>query len=310
LKVVITGATGFVGGWLQRELAAAGHVVQAAPPSKQLDVADAPSLTRFLADAAPDAVAHLAAVANAPAADGDPADAVRTNIGGTIALVEAARAQERPPCLLVVSSADVYGTPRPSELPLSEFAPIAPRHIYALTKAGQEAAAIAGAARYGLQVTVVRPFNHAGPGQPPVGAVAAFAARIAAVQRGVSSELSVGNLDVERDIGDVRDFVRAYRLLLEGMAAGRIASSPAIFNVATGSATSLRWVVEELCRLADVSPRIVVQPRLVREDDPPRIVGDARALREAVGWQPQIALTQTLAEMLGRETRLPAHQPA
>jgi GDP-4-dehydro-6-deoxy-D-mannose reductase len=309
VKVVITGATGFVGGWLQQELAAAGHLVVTTPPSAQLDVGDAPALKRFLTDAAPDAVAHLAAVGSAPAVDRDPAAAVRTNIGGTIALVEAARDMDRPPSLLVVSSAEVYGAPRQADLPLSELAPVAPRHLYALTKAGGEAAAVAGATRYGLRVAIARPFNHTGPGQPPLGAVAAFTARIAAFAGGRSDELAVGNLDVERDVGDVRDVARAYRLMLEAMTSGSIAS-PAVFNVATGNPTSMRWVVEELCRLANVTPRLRVQPDLVRDDDPPRIVGDARALREAVGWRPEIPLTQTLAEMLEREIRLPAHQLA
>jgi GDP-4-dehydro-6-deoxy-D-mannose reductase len=94
------------------------------------------------------------------------------------------------------------------------------------------------------------------------------------------------------------------------MANATVADSPSIFNVASGTGTSLRWVVDELCRLAEVAPQLVTAPELVRRDDPPRIVGDATALREAVGWQPQIPLTQTLADMLASSARRPAPQPA
>jgi GDP-4-dehydro-6-deoxy-D-mannose reductase len=145
---------------------------------------------------------------------------------------------------------------------------------------------------------VARPFNHVGPGQRPVTAIASFARRVAAIRRGEATQLEVGNLDVERDIGDVRDYVVAYRLLLEAMHEGRLGRQPGIFNVSTGTGIRLRGVVDELCRLAGVEPTITVRGDLVRSDDPPRIVGDSTALRTATGWAPAFELRQTLTDIL------------
>lgn len=300
MRVLVSGATGFVGRWLTRELLAAGHDVIPAPSSAELDIADLRAVRGLVEHARPDVIAHLAAVAASREAGRDPERAVRTNIGGMVAVTEAARTAHPTPALLVVSSAEVYAAPSEADPPLDEDAPLAPRHAYGMLKLAQEAVAAAAARRYDLPMVVVRPFNHVGPGQPPTTAVAAFAEQIAAVRRGESDELPVGNLDVERDIGDVRDYVVAYRLILEALGAGRLGRPHAVFNLSTGTAVSLRWVIAELCRIASVEPRIVVDPGLVRPDDPPRIVGDASRLRRTIDWQPRTELSTTLADVLAK----------
>lgn len=300
MKVLVTGATGFVGGFLMRELVRAGHDVTPAPGSAALDIADMAGVRSLVADVRPDVIAHLAAVASSRDASRDPGRALRTIVGGTIAVTEAARRASVPPALLVVSSAEVYATPAQNDPPLAEGSPLAPRHEYGMLKLAQEVVAIAAAERHDLPMVVVRPFNHVGPGQPPSSAVAAFAQRIAAVRDGNAHELAVGTIDVERDIGDVRDFVVAYRLLMEALAAGELGKPPSVFNVSTGRAVSLRWVIGELCRLASVAPDIVVDPALVRRDDPPRIVGDASLLSRTIEWRPRTELSATLADVLAQ----------
>ncbi|HEX5041181.1 MAG TPA: NAD-dependent epimerase/dehydratase family protein [Candidatus Limnocylindria bacterium] len=299
MKALVTGATGFAGGWLARELERAGHEVVAAPPSRDLDVADADAVHDLVRSARPDVIAHLAAVASAGAAARDLDAAIRTNVGGTVAVTRAAATLEPPPGLLLVSSAEVYRPPTAmDDAVLAEDAPLTPRTSYGLLKLAQEGVALAGARRDGVPAVIVRPFNHIGPGQRPISAAAAFVERVRSVRRGESDRLRVGNIDVERDIGDVRDVVRAYRLLLEALADGRLGNRPSAFNVATGQPTRLRTVIEVLCRLAGVRPTIEVDPALIRNDDPPRIVGDAGALHAATGWAPEIALETTLADML------------
>ncbi|MEO6578790.1 MAG: NAD-dependent epimerase/dehydratase family protein [Candidatus Limnocylindria bacterium] len=303
MKVLVTGATGFVGGWLVPELERAGHEVTPAPRSSDLDLADLPAVREFVHDVRPDVIAHLAAVASSQHADRDLGRAVRTNIGGTVAMVEALRALEPSPGILVVSSAEVYAAHAANGEKLDEQSAIGPRHPYGLLKLAQESIALEAAHRHGLAVVVARPFNHVGPGQPPIAAVPSFAAGIAAVLRGDAERLSVGNLDVERDITDVRDVVVAYRLLLEQLGAGEPVQNPSVYNVASGVGVSLRWIVDELMRLAGGSVPTAVDPERVRTHDPPRIIGDATLLRGATGWRPQYEPTTTLGDVLAAQLR-------
>ncbi|MEA2651189.1 MAG: GDP-4-dehydro-6-deoxy-D-mannose reductase [Chloroflexota bacterium] len=298
MRVLVTGASGFVGRWLTHELREVGHQVIPAPGSAELDIGDLAGVKSLVAEAAPDVIAHLAAVTSGRTGSHDTERAVRTNIGGTVAITEAARVAHPRPGLLIVSSAAVYAVPSPADPPLDEHAAIGPRNEYGLLKLAQESVAIAAAVRDDLSMVVVRPFNHVGPDQPSTAVVASFVDRILAIRRGESDELAAGNIDVERDFGDVRDYAVAYRLIVEELAAGRLGRPPAVFNLATGRAVSLRSIIGELSRLASVDPKIVVDPELLRADDAPRFIGDASLLRRTIGWQPSIDLADTLAEML------------
>jgi len=297
VRVFVTGASGFVGLWLQRELAAGGHEVVAAPGPQELDITDHAGLADWLADC-PDAVVHLAGMAFAPDAGSNPSEAFRVNVGGTIAIFEALRELGVRPSVLVAGSSDVYGTPRPDDLPLREGAPLSPQQPYAISKAAQEAVAIEAGVRWRFPIVVTRSFNHTGPGQRPVFVVPAMARRVVAVQRGEATIIRAGNVHVRRDIGDVRDVVRAYRLLLEALVGGRLGSVPIVVNVATGRAETIGSLIEGLCELAGIAATVQVDPALVRADDPPELRGDASLLTRLTGWLPEIPLRQTLAEVL------------
>ncbi len=226
MRVFVTGAIGFVGGWLVSELRQKGHTVVPAPGPEELDITDLDGLARWLGDPSdpPEAVVHLAGMAFAPDAKTDPAEAFRVNVGGTIALFEALRLVGIKPAVLVTGSSEVYGSPRSRDLPLSESARLAPSHPYGMSKIAEEAVAVEASARYGFPVVVTRSFNHAGPGQRPVFVVPSMARRVVAMQRGETKSIRAGNVNVRRDLTDVRDVVRAYRLLLEVTAQG---SAPA-----------------------------------------------------------------------------------
>jgi GDP-4-dehydro-6-deoxy-D-mannose reductase len=297
VRVFVTGATGFVGGWLQRELEAAGHEVIAAPGPEVLDIADRPAIRVAIRDAHPDAVIHLAAMAFGPDAAADAAEAIRVNVGGTLAVVEACRTEASRPALLVVGSSEVYEQPT-SDDPLTEASPLGPRGVYGLTKLAAEALAVSAATDPGLGVAVARSFNHTGPGQRPVFAVPAFARRVLEARAAGVHEIRAGNVDVARDIGDVRDVVRAYRLLVEAFTEGRVPGRRRVYNVASGRAVSMRAVIDRLAALADWPVTIVRDPELVRADDPPVIRGDFSALHTLTGWEPKIDLEQTLADLL------------
>lgn len=298
MKVFVTGAIGFVGGWLCRELESAGHETVPAPPPEALDITDRVGLARWLGNGSPDAVVHLAGLAFAPDAGRDPSEAFRVNVGGTVAVFEALRSLGLRCPVLVTGSSEVYGAPEARWLPLSEQAPVCPTQPYALSKLAQEAVAVEASLVSRCPVIVTRSFNHTGPGQRPVFVVPALARRVLEVAHGHASVIRTGNIDVRRDISDVRDVVRAYRLLLEALVAGRIAPAPLVVNVASGSSISIRSVVERLAALAGVELRLGVDPRLVRADEPPEIRGDARLLHELTGWQPEIPLDRTLSDVL------------
>ena len=305
MRVLVTGSAGFAGRWLVPEMERAGHAVEGdRPDGRRIDIADQAAVTDLVDATRPELVVHLAAVSFGPDAQADPGEALRVNVGGTAVLLEVLGRMPASPALVLVSSADVYAPPTDGDRPIDEGAPTLPARAYGRSKLAQESVAIARGATLGVPTVVARPFNHTGPGQAPHFAVPAFAARIVAARSAGNTEIDAGNIDVLRDIGDVRDTVRAYRLLGEALAAGRIESGR-VFNVATGSAVRIGDVIQRLAQAAGHPVTVRVDPELVRQDDPPCVVGDAGALRSTTGWTPEIPLERTLADVLAA-TGVPA----
>jgi GDP-4-dehydro-6-deoxy-D-mannose reductase len=149
----------------------------------------------------------------------------------------------------------------------------------------------------GVPVIVTRSFNHTGPGQRPEFVAPALARRVLQARRARARTVSVGNIDVRRDISDVRDIARAYRLLLEGLVNGSIAQGT-IVNVGSGRAVSIREVLEGISRAAQFDIEPEVDASLVRPDDPPLVVANIERLQELTDWAPAIALNQTLADLV------------
>lgn len=290
MRAYVTGASGFVGPWLVAHLEAAGDEVVPAGPD--VDVTDAAAVARSMAAAAPDAVYHLAGLAHVRRSWEEPGEYLRVNAGGTLNMLEAARACPRPPRVLVVSSAEVYGAVRPEQLPVGETEPMRPVSPYAASKAAAELVAVQAHLGRGLAAVRARPFNHAGPGQAPTFAIPAFARRIADAQRDGVGALRVGNLSARRDIVDVRDVVRAYRLVVERGEPGEA------YNVCTGRSVEVGEVLQRLLDLAGADLRLEEDPDLLRPVDVPELRGDPSRLRSTTGWEPEIALDRTLQAVL------------
>jgi GDP-4-dehydro-6-deoxy-D-mannose reductase len=299
MRILVTGATGFVGRWLCLELTANGHEVVPTGSRADLDVTDPAAVQARVADDRVDAVAHLAGISFAPDARDDPDRARAVNEGGARNIVTAVGGLAQPTPVLLVSSADVYGPPVPAALPLTEDAPLAADQPYGRSKLAAERAATELAEAHRVPLVIARSFNHAGPGQRLAFVVPAIASRIIAARERGEDTISAGNVDVRRDIGDVRDVARAYRLLLE-MAVERsdAVAHPLVVNVATGRSVTIRSVIDELALLAGIEVAIRVDPELVRPNDPPDIRGDASRLTAATGWSPRIPLSTTLADVL------------
>jgi GDP-4-dehydro-6-deoxy-D-mannose reductase len=286
----VTGSRGFVGGWLVSHLAAAGDDVVQCPAD--LDIGDAPGVTAAIKEASPEIVYHLAGFSHVGASWGAAPETYRVNVLGTVSVLEAALACDPVPAVLVVSSAEVYGRVDPSDIPITEAVPIRPVSPYAASKAAAELVGQQAYLARGLRVLTVRPFNHVGPGQAPSFVVSALAKRIVEAQRKGDTSIPVGNLSARRDFTDVRDVVRAYRLLA-------LAGEPGeVYNVCTGVDVSVEAVVRQLCEIAGADLRLVVDPGLFRPVDVPVLRGDASRLRACTGWQPEIALDDTLVAVL------------
>jgi len=266
-----------------------------APHADELDVLEGPALAKAVDAARPDALYHLAGFAHVGQSWERPAEVFRVNAEGTLNVLEAARqcggaGRSQPPRVVVISSSEVYGRVSADDLPLSEDAPVRPVSPYAASKAAAEVLAVQAWLGRGVPCVVARPFNHTGPGQSPDFVVPAFAARIAAAPDG--GVLAVGNLSPRRDLTDVRDVVRAYRLLAERGEPGRA------YNICSGVDVAIEDVVARLLALSGKSLRIEVDPALLRPADVPALRGDPARLTADTGWRPEIPLDQTLADVL------------
>jgi GDP-4-dehydro-6-deoxy-D-mannose reductase len=286
--VLITGAEGFVGAHLQAELGERAVASEA-------DVLDQDAVARELRAVRPDAVVHLAARSSVAESWHSVAEVWQTNVLGAVNVLEAVRSEQPAARLLFPSTGEVYGAAE--ELPTPETAPVAPLSPYAATKAAGEVACGQIARSTGLDVVVARSFNHEGPGRDERFALGSWTRQIALLEHEGGGVLRVGDLSAERDLTDVRDVCRAYRLLLEPSV------EAAIYNVASGRAVSMAYVVELLAGLARVPIRVEQDPARRRPVDIPVLCGDPSRLRAATGWVPEIPLEQTLADALAEARR-------
>lgn len=293
MRALITGGLGFVGRHLTRHLRDNGDVVTVLDRHGELavDITDGPAVAEAIAAAAPDAVYHLAGWADVGASWGDPVGVFRANAEGSLHVLRAC-VEAKVGRVLAVSSADLYGVVTPAELPLTEASPLRPTSPYAASKMAAEALAQQAFLGQGLEVVRVRPFSHLGPGQAEGFVAPALAARIARAERDDHGSIPVGNLSARRDLTDVRDIVRAYRLLITDGAAGEV------YNVCSGRDLSIQELADHLVALARHPIELEPDPALLRPVDLPVLRGDPTKLRQATGWKPEIPIEQTLADLL------------
>ncbi len=291
MRSLITGGRGFVGTWLADHLRSLGDTVVVI--DQEVDVTDPQALLDALSDAAPQAIYHLAALTHVGQSWDQPLRVLEVNVLGTGAVLAAARQCGSDPTVLVTSSAEVYGAVTdPSLLPLTEDSPTAPLTPYAASKLAAEALCTQAVLGHGQRVITVRPFNHIGPGQSPNFAVAALAKRILDADASGASTIPVGNLSARRDFTDVRDVVRAYRLLVESGTAG------VVYNVCSGRDVAIGEIADRLLDLAGTSLEFETDPNLVRPVEVPVLRGDPGRLSAATGWVPERPLEQTLGDVL------------
>lgn len=302
-RIFLTGANGFVGPHVARAFAARGEQVHGsglgeAPAGvpfaawRSLDVLEIEACVTALEESKPDAIVHLAGQSSAARSFQDPEGTFRLNVVGTWNVLEAARRAAPRARVLVVGSGESYG-PQPEGTHVTEDAPFRPVSPYALSKAAADQLAATIAETHGLDLIRTRSFAHAGPGQALAFALPSFAQQIAAIERGhAEAVLKVGNLEVTRDLTDVRDVAEAYALLIARGTRGRA------YNVGRGEGVRLTEVVARLAARSRVPVRIEVDSARFRPADVPYLVCDPSRLRADTGWSPRHTLDQTLDELL------------
>jgi len=308
IRVLITGATGFVGGHLIRALEEEGPFAfeilgttyPEAPPlsgSKLffLDLRSEKEVTKLVGEIRPDWIFHLAAVSNVRHSWQMRNETIETNVLGTHNLLEAVRQTAPAARVLFISSSDVYGFGASPTEALKEDAPLQIVSPYAYSKAAGEMLCGFYEKIENIDIVIARPFPHTGPGQTEDFVCSDWARQVARIERGDSvPTLKVGNLDVQRDFCDVRDVVKAYILLLRK---GRWGES---YNVCSGKAIALREILDFLVKGAAVSSPVSIEVDVakLRKTDVHSLIGSNRKISEETGWSPRISINQTLRNIL------------
>jgi GDP-4-dehydro-6-deoxy-D-mannose reductase len=298
----VTGAAGFVGSHVVTALREDDVPVVAmmrrgvADPGQEglrvimADLRDTAAIDAAIADVRPDVIYHCAGAAHVQRAWHTSAEALETNVIGTHRLLDAVRRARLAPRVLIPGSAMIY---RPTTEIIGEGHPIGPTNPYGLSKVAVELLAQRAVGEDGIPALIARPFNHVGPRQDPSFFSAAFARQIARIEAGaLEPVIAVGNLDAERDLTDVRDTVRAYRMLVERGEPGRP------YNVCSGRAYRVGDILERLLALAHVRIEVRSDPALFRPNDIPRLCGSAQRIESEIGWRPEIPIGDTLQNLL------------
>jgi GDP-4-dehydro-6-deoxy-D-mannose reductase len=290
MRTLITGGRGFVGAHLAAHLAECGDDVTLS--DIEHDVADVAEMTQVLDEVQPEAIYHLAAISHVGNSWDDPSSVLRVNVLGTAAVLAAARRVVSTATTLLISSAEVYGAFTSDDLPLTETSPVQPISPYGASKLAAEVVALQAFRGYGQRVVIARSFNHFGPGQSTSFFVPAIAARLLEASAEGRHEVVVGNLTTRRDFTDVRDVVRAYRMIVSG------ADSGEIYNVSSGVDRSMQEIADALRDAIDPSIGFVPDASLMRPADIEVLRGDATKVRTATGWSPSYSFADTLIDVV------------
>lgn len=309
-RILVTGASGFVGGrlvaQLRERMPGADLILadRAAGVSGvcALDVSDTAAVEQFVADSKPTTIVHLAAISAVPNSFSDPRQTWNVNTLGTLNIVTAIRRYARDCHLLFVSSAEIYGRSTFSGTPVTESTLLQPANPYAVTKAAADLM-IQDECGRGLKGTILRPFNHTGPGQAPNFVIPAFCSQIAAIEKGRQAPVvEVGDLDDERDFLDVDDVVDLY---VSVIARGAELAAGLVLNVASGQPRRIGGLLDMLREMSPAQFAVTVDPKRQRITRVPRVVGDASRARELLGWTPRKSVDVTLRETLDYWRSLP-----
>lgn len=305
MRALVIGASSFSGQYMCRELLDAGYKVVGTwlhdPLVKKdseicwerMDLLKPDMIDVVLSRYRPECIYNFATQSSVGRAWEDPGTTVEINVNGILNLFEGIRRSGDTPTVVLIGAGEEYGRVSFKQVPIPETAIPHPANVYAASMACQTMMARIYHKAYGLKLIVARTFNVLGPGQTDKFAVPNFCRQIANIELGLSTrEIHVGNINICRDFTDIRDLVRAYRLLAEKGVPGEV------YNVGRGKAIKIRDILEYMNRRMDGSLKIIVDRERIRPVDIPTLVGDVAKLQNDTGWKPTISLEQTIEDMI------------
>ncbi len=310
MKSLVIGGAGFVGAYLVRHLKndLNHQVVVTKMPNEELNIEgidmgeievlnlnilQKQEIETLLKEIKPDYIFHLAAQSSVSVSWKNPSLTIDVNIKGSTNLLEVLKDLDFKPRTLLIGSGEEYGHIREGEIPINENNNTRPGNIYAATKACQNMIGKIYADAYGLNVIMVRAFNHIGPNQTPIFVVADFCKQVAEIEAGHQEPvIRVGNLSAARDFTDVRDVVRAYAMLVEKGQPGET------YNVGSGKAIPISQILEMIVNKSAAQIQVMVDEKKLRPVDVPIIEADITKLQKITGWQKEIDLEETIQDTL------------
>jgi len=297
MKALITGSNGFVGRHLSAELKANSYTplgvdIAGGDNTACIDLLSKQALREYVLEVKPDMIFHLAAQANVGRSWKNPQLTYEVNVLGTLNLLDAARELANPCRVVLVGSADQYGVTGVLHKPISEETVLSPQNPYAASKKAQEEIAGVYIKAYNMDILMTRSFNHSGPGQGLGFLIPDVCHGIVQVERGESDSFKVGNLEAVRDFSDVRDIVKAYRLLCEKGHSGEV------YNIGSGIGRKAQDILDMLLKMAKIKPHTEKDESRMRPSDTPVLVCDNMKLKQHTGWEPIVPIKKTLRDTL------------
>ena len=299
-RILIFGVSGFAGRYMAKELVDNGYdvygtdiVENSTLPDelifRKADIMNAYEVENVVLSVMPDAVINLAAINSVGESWNNVMRTISVNISGALNILEAVRKCEPIPKILFVGSSEEYESTSNN---INEEMKLDSNNPYGVSTITQDYLMEIYKEHYNMECYYARPFNQLGVGQKTNSALSSFCKQVADIEKsGKSGCVEVGNLDVERDYTDIRDIVRAFRLILESD------KSSAIYNIGSGKTYSLRELLEYIVSLSSQKIEIVVNTELFRPIDSKRICCDYSKISKELGWKPKYDVKETLKSM-------------
>ena len=308
-NVFVTGITGFVGSHVAEKLLSMGAnvsgIVRRRSSHENIedikhrikliygDIADSYSIYSAMKETQPDVVFHLAAQSFVPFSWSAPLETIRTNIDGTLNVLEAIRKVDSVKRIQFAGSSEEYGHVLPEESPVKEDQPLRPLSPYGVSKVACDLLCYQYGKSYNLGVIRTRTFNHTGPRRGKEFVTSNFAHQVASIAKGKSPPvIKVGNLDAVRDFTDVRDIVNAYMLAIEK------ADVNEVYNIGSGTGVKIGDVLNTLIRLGNTKVEVLQDPERIRPSDVQYLLCDSSKFRAITGWEPTIPFERTMRDLL------------